>query len=95
MRDAACEHGFTELVAPVRPSWKARYPLTPMERYASWNTAQGLPFDVTLVVANQTAASPELVERLKALAAEGPRRFIVVVPQSSVQGFAVKETGIA
>src|SRR3954447_7712591 len=40
---------------------------------------QGLPFDVTLVVANLTVAAPELVERLKALAAEGPRRFIVIV----------------
>jgi len=53
--------------------------------------SEGLPFDVTLVVANQTAASAELVERLKALANEGPRRFIVVIPQSSVQGFAVKD----
>src|SRR4051795_4184205 len=42
---------------------------------------EGLPFDVTLVVANQTAASRELVERLKALGEQGPRRFIVVVPQ--------------
>ncbi len=46
---------------------------------------------MTLVVANLTVAAPELVERLKALADEGPRRFIVVVPQSSVQGFAVRE----
>jgi hypothetical protein len=42
---------------------------------------EGLPFDVTLVLANQTVASPELTERLEALAAEGPHRFIVVVPQ--------------
>jgi hypothetical protein len=42
---------------------------------------EGLPFDVTLVLANQTAASPELTSRLEALAAEGPHRFIVVVPQ--------------
>lgn len=27
--------GFTWLVAPVRPSWKDRYPLTPIERYAT------------------------------------------------------------
>src|ERR1700742_4752899 len=32
---------------------------------------EGLPFDVTLVAANVTATSPELTERLKALAAEG------------------------
>jgi len=42
---------------------------------------EGLPFDVTLVLANQTAASPELTSRLEALAAESPHRFIVVVPQ--------------
>jgi hypothetical protein len=52
---------------------------------------EGLPFGVTLVVANLTVAAPELVERLKSLAAEGPRRFIAVVPQSSVHGFAVRE----
>jgi hypothetical protein len=50
-----------------------------------------LPFGVTLVVANLTVAAPELVERLKALADEGPRRFIAVVPQSGVQGDAVRE----
>jgi hypothetical protein len=52
---------------------------------------EGLPFGVTLVVANQTAASHELVDRLKALAEEGPRRFIVVVPQDHGEGHAVAE----
>ena len=28
--------GLAPLVAPVRPSWKSRYPLTPIERYAVW-----------------------------------------------------------
>ena len=46
---------------------------------------------MTLVVANLTVAAPELVERLKALAEEGPRRFIAVVPQSGVQGHRVRE----
>jgi hypothetical protein len=53
--------------------------------------AEGLPFDVTLVLANQTAASSELTERLKALAAEGPHRFIVVVPQDHGEGHAVSD----
>jgi uncharacterized protein YciI len=35
----------------------------------------------TLVVANQTVASPELLEALKKKASEGPRRFIVIAPQ--------------
>src|ERR671918_730761 len=51
---------------------------------------QGLPFDVTLVVANQTVAGKELVDRLKALAEEGPRRFIIVIPQDSGDGRAAK-----
>ena len=63
----------------------------PVEHVVVDLQGEGLPFGVTLVVANLTVAAPELVERLKALAAEGPRRFIAVVPQSSVQGFAVRD----
>jgi hypothetical protein len=33
------------LVAPVRPRWKERYPLIPIERYAAWQREDGLPFD--------------------------------------------------
>jgi hypothetical protein len=36
IRDAARRHGLTELIAPVRPSWKERYPLVPIGRYATW-----------------------------------------------------------
>jgi hypothetical protein len=63
----------------------------PVEHVVVDLAAEGLPFGVTLVVANLTVAAPELVERLKALADEGPRRFIVVVPQNSVYGEAVRE----
>jgi hypothetical protein len=52
--------------------------------------SEGLPFDVTLVLANQTAAGGELVQHLEKLAGEGPRRFIVVVPQGSGDGRAVR-----
>jgi hypothetical protein len=45
IRAVVCEHGFEHLVAPVRPSWKARFPLVPIERYAGWITSDGLPFD--------------------------------------------------
>jgi GNAT superfamily N-acetyltransferase len=34
-----------ELVAPVRPTLKHRYPLTPIERYAKWRREDGLLFD--------------------------------------------------
>ena len=46
MRALAARAGFESRVAPVRPTWKARYPLTPMERYVTWtHDASGAPFD--------------------------------------------------
>jgi hypothetical protein len=36
----------------------------------------------TLVVANQTVGGQALIDQLKELAAEGPRRFVVICPQS-------------
>jgi hypothetical protein len=63
----------------------------PIEHVVVDLAKEGLPFGVTLVVANLTVAAPELVQRLKALSDEGPRRFIVVVPQSGVQGHRVRE----
>ena len=37
--------GLTSLIAPVRPNWKERYPLTPIERYVRWARIDGEPFD--------------------------------------------------
>jgi hypothetical protein len=45
MCELARHHCLGSLIAPVRPSWKERYPLIPIERYASWRRADGLPFD--------------------------------------------------
>jgi hypothetical protein len=54
--------------------------------------AEGVPFDVTLVVANRTAASPQLHELLKGKAAGDKRRlFIVVVPQQGGEGLHVRQ----
>lgn len=50
MRDLAAREGFSSLIAPVRPTWKDRYPLIPLERYARWTRADGLPFDPWLRV---------------------------------------------
>jgi hypothetical protein len=38
-------HGLGAVIAPVRPSWKERYPLVPIERYAAWRREDGLLFD--------------------------------------------------
>jgi hypothetical protein len=45
MRDIAAAHGLADLAAPLRPTWKERYPLTPIDRYAAWTREDGLPFD--------------------------------------------------
>ena len=45
MAAVAGKAGLAPLVAPVRPSWKDRYPLVPINRYASWRRRDGLPFD--------------------------------------------------
>lgn len=45
MRDAVRTHGLRELIAPVRPTLKARYPLTPIERFVEWRRADGTHFD--------------------------------------------------
>jgi GNAT superfamily N-acetyltransferase len=60
MRDLAREQGYPALIAPVRPTWKERYPLIAMERYASWRRDDGLPFDPWLRVHARLGA--ELVE---------------------------------
>lgn len=37
--------GIEQVVIPVRPNHKPRYPLINMEDYARWSTAEQLPFD--------------------------------------------------
>ncbi len=41
MKALARQHVCTALIAPVRPTWKSRYPLTPMERYVEWKRSHG------------------------------------------------------
>jgi hypothetical protein len=45
MASIARDHGLESLIAPVRPSWKERYPLIEIERYAEWRRPDGLLFD--------------------------------------------------
>jgi hypothetical protein len=45
MRALARTHGFGHFIAPVRPSFKARYPITPIEEYVTWRREDGLSFD--------------------------------------------------
>jgi GNAT superfamily N-acetyltransferase len=45
MSGIAAAHGLGDLIAPVRPSWKERYPLTAIEDYISWTRPDGQPLD--------------------------------------------------
>jgi hypothetical protein len=101
-KDAIAEHRIDEIIVSTLPAsssgWMKRDLIEALEGETGLPVThvvvdlarEGLPFDVTLVVANQTVAGGALVERLEELAAEGPRRFIIVVPQDHGEGHAVR-----
>ena len=63
----------------------------PVEHVVADIDREGLPFNVTLVVANRTAASEPLHDALKARAEQDERHlFIVVVPQEGGEGLHVR-----
>ena len=100
--DAIGAHGIDEIIISTLPAttsgWLRRDLIERLENETGLPVthivvdvdSEGLPFDVTLVLANQTAAGGELVQHLEKLAGAGPRRFIVVVPQGSGDGRAVR-----
>jgi GNAT superfamily N-acetyltransferase len=45
MAEVVRRHGLADLVAPVRPTEKHRYPLVPMARYIAWRREDGRPLD--------------------------------------------------
>ena len=45
MAEIGRDHGLDTLIAPVRPTLKERYPLTPIERYLSWRRQDGTHLD--------------------------------------------------
>jgi hypothetical protein len=57
MLELARRHRLAALIAPVRPSWKERYPLVPIERYAMWRRADGLLFDPWMRVHERLGAA--------------------------------------
>jgi hypothetical protein len=101
-KDAVAAHGITEIIVSTLPAkdsgWMKRDLIEALEDATGLPVnhvvvdlaREGLPFAVTLVVANQTVAGDNLVRRLEALAEEGPRRFIIVVPQDHGEGHAVR-----
>src|SRR4029077_6555625 len=45
MAEIGRDHGLDTLIAPVRPTLKHVYPLTPMESYIGWGRPAGTHFD--------------------------------------------------
>lgn len=97
--DAIAEHHPDEIIVSTFPSavsgWQRRglveritegagsVPVTHVEVDVD---AEGLPFHVTMVVANKTAGGDQLLDALSARTAAKPQLFIVVVPQDGGEG---------
>jgi GNAT superfamily N-acetyltransferase len=45
LRELATPAGWPRVIAPVRPTLKPRYPLTPIEEFARWTQPDGAPLD--------------------------------------------------
>lgn len=87
MRAIAKSRGFTSLVAPVRPSQKAQYPLTPMLRYVEWMNEKGEPFDAWLRTHWRLGASIEKI---------APRSMLIEAPVAKWEkwtGLIMPESG--
>src|SRR5919107_1091948 len=101
--DAIRHYGIDEVIVSTRPAatsgWMRRdLPERiqqdsglPVQHVVVDIDKHGLPFEVTLVAANQTLATDELVGRLTEKANEGEHRFIVVVPVDEGSGTAVRD----
>jgi len=61
------------VIAPVRPTWKARYPLIPIETYMSWRRDDGLHFDPWLRVHERVGGE---------ILAAAPRSMVIRGPAS-------------
>jgi GNAT superfamily N-acetyltransferase len=91
MLDLARGHKLSALIAPVRPSWKDRYPLVPIERYAAWRRADGALFDPWLRTHERLGATllkpePESL-RITATVAEWESWTEMAFPESGTYPF--------
>jgi hypothetical protein len=87
MRTIAERSGLAHLVAPVRPSWKERYPLAPIERYARWRRDDGQLFDPWMRVHERLGA------RVSTALPQSLRITGTVAEWESWTGLALPESG--
>jgi GNAT superfamily N-acetyltransferase len=87
LRERAHEHGLERVIAPVRPTLKSRYPLTPMDRFAGWLRDDGLHLDPWIRTHQRLGAT---------ILAPAPRSMIIkgsVAEWEEWAGMAFPETG--
>jgi len=106
--DAVAAHRPDEIIVSTHPAthsgWLRRDLIErvhnasglPVEHIVTDLEREGLPFDVTLVIASKTSSGEELIERLRQKAAQDDsdgrhRLFIAVVPQQDGHGHAAHE----
>src|SRR5918997_1387572 len=95
---AGGERDYDEVIISTHPETRSgwlRQGLVDRVRRASGRPVEHVVVDLeaesdemkrTLVVANQTATSQDLLDKLKQKASEGPRRFIVIAPEGGEPG---------
>jgi hypothetical protein len=102
--DAVREHDPSEILISTYPAtrsgWMRRDLIDrvreatglPVEHIVNDIDSEGVPFHVTLAVANRTGSGKELLEALNAKAQADPERhlFLVVVPQEGGEGHATR-----
>jgi hypothetical protein len=72
--DAARAAGLSNgVIAPVRPTWKERYPLVPIERYMQWRRDDGTHFDPWLRIHERVGGE---------IFAAAPRSMVITAPAS-------------
>jgi hypothetical protein len=102
--DAVAHHRPNEIIVSTYPAthsgWLRRDLIErirnasglPVEHIIADPEQEGLPFQVTLVIASKTSSGEELMEHLRAKAAHGAQHlFIAVVPQQDGRGTAPRE----
>ena len=88
MREAAGSAGLRELIAPVRPTRKAAYPLIPIERYVEWRRDDGAHFDPWLRIHERVGGE---------IFAPAPESMVIEAPAAEWEewtGLALPEDGV-
>jgi GNAT superfamily N-acetyltransferase len=73
LTDNARAARLASVIAPVRPTWKARYPLVPIERYVEWRRDDGTHFDPWIRVHERVGGE---------ILAPAPRSMVIRAPAS-------------